>query len=132
MGRLSGGQSYRLDGETLRPTESSFQREVLKRLDGIDSRLASVEAEQRKQREELTAMHDEQLKISTRVDMLLWGGGIAFALMTVVVAIFTLWLSTPKGRKHEDTPPASQPIILQIPPYPYGREQEKQSPSRAL
>ena len=42
------GQAFRVEGDILRPeSQSSFQQEVLRRLDGIESRLVAVEQEQR-------------------------------------------------------------------------------------
>ena len=87
---------------------SEFKSVVLSRLDNI----------------ELSQQH-----LTDRIDWLqttiYWG----FALITVIIALFTLWLSTPRGSRHKDSVQASQtqPIILQIPPYPYFHEKDKQS-----
>ena len=72
------GQEFVIEGSALRPAEqSSFQQEVLRRLD-------SIEASQ-------LAMHDEQLVLRTRVDMLIYGGGIGFTLICAVIAWTSLF-----------------------------------------
>ena len=129
-----GGQQFRIAGDTLLPMQNSFQQEVLKRFDGIDSRLDGIESrldkvESRLDKVEsrLGAVETSQLHMNDRIDWvqttIYWG----FALMGVIAAVYTLWLSTPKGSKQNNTPPASQPIIVQLPPYPYHQEREKQS-----
>ena len=39
------GQTFRIEHDTLRPAENNFQSEVLRRLDGIESRLGVLEVE---------------------------------------------------------------------------------------
>ncbi len=101
---MINGQEYRLDGDILLPSrERGYQEEVLSRLDGI-------EAEQR-------VIHDEVVILRTRVDMMLWGGGILFTLLCLIMAYTSLF--APKYWKQEepahDKPP--QPIIIQVPAY---------------
>ena len=72
------GQEFVIEGSALRPAgQNSFQQEVLRRLDGI-------EASQ-------LAMHDEQLVLRTRVDMLIYGGGIGLTLICAVIAWTSLF-----------------------------------------
>ncbi|MBR0035207.1 MAG: hypothetical protein IJP54_05995 [Synergistaceae bacterium] len=103
------GQEFVIEGSALRPAgQNSFQQEVLRRLDGIESRLGAVETEQK-------TMYEEQLILRTRVDMLIYGGGIGLTLICAVIAWTSLfaprfWDS--KGSQQNQTP--SQPDTQSI------------------
>ena len=113
-----GGQSYRLDGEVLRPTETPFQREVLRRLDGVEaeqkelrSELRELRAEQKDLRAEVKVLAENQAAISGQIEridsqaaMTLWVIGIGFALMTVVLGVIGLLPTLWAGRKNEASP----------------------------
>ena len=95
----------------------STDRELLLSING---RLITLEAEQSGMQERMNALIQQQERIADRLEWMqttiYWG----FAIIALIVGLFTLWLSTPKARKHEDPPhsPSVQPVIIQIPPYP--------------
>ena len=101
------GQEFKAEGSVLRPaSESSFQQQVLKRLDGI-------EAEQKSIRAEVRTIHDEQLVLKTRVDMLIYGGGIAFTILCAVIAWTSLFAPKfwERSTKSESVQPDNQSVI---------------------
>lgn len=82
-----GGQEYAIGGNTLRPTESTFQSEVLRRLDNL-------EQEQKYQREALQIIGTQQQVLIQRVDDLstfiywiLGAIGLFLAAITILPAI---------------------------------------------
>ena len=115
------GQEFVIEGSALRPAkQSSFQQEVLRRLD-------SIEASQ-------LAMHDEQLVLRTRVDMLIYGGGIGLTLICAVIAWTSLFAprfwDSKKGRQSEQPAPSQptlQPIVINIPASAYAPQPEQKS-----
>ena len=119
------GQRYQLEGvASVAPPPSQFEQAVLKHLDTIDLRLGALESTQRAISETLAVQ-------VSRLDMLIWWGGLAFTVLAAVIAfvgIFAPKMWEAMSRKPEvSSPPSSPPIIVQMPPYPYVREQEKQS-----
>lgn len=106
------GQDFIVDGRSLKPAPvNSFQQEVLKRLDGIES-------EQKAIRSEVQNIHDEQLVLKTRVDMLIYGGGIAFTILCAVIAwtsLFAPKLWERMTRKESAPAPAPAPTVITIP-----------------
>ena len=121
------GQEYRVEGSVLKPVSNNFQQEVLKRLDGIESRLGAVETEQKAMRSELQAVHDEQLVLRTRVDMLIYGGSIGFALLCAVIAWVSLFAPRFWDRKKDtqsEPSTALQPIVINVPAYSPQSEQK--------
>ena len=113
------GQEFVIEGSALRPAEqSSFQQEVLRRLD-------SIEASQ-------LAMHDEQLVLRTRVDMLIYGGGIGLTLICAVIAWTSLFAPRFWDRKKErqsenSSQPTLQPIVINVPASAYAPQPEQKS-----
>ena len=120
------GQEFVIEGSALRPAEqSSFQQEVLRRLDGIESRLGAVETEQK-------TMHEEQLILRTRVDMLIYGGGIGFTLICAVIAWTSLFAPRFWDRKKErqsenSSQPTLQPIVINVPASAYAPQPEQKT-----
>ena len=103
------GQEFKVEGSVLRPvSESSFQQQVLKRLDGIESRLGNVETE-------LTIIKHDQAALQTSVYWFL--GAIA-----IFLAAIQLW----PNKKGSDSSSRNQPIVVQMPPiYPYPYDTRK-------
>ena len=114
------GQEYQLSAESV---SNGFRSEILKRLDGLESSHKEIKAEQKTQASMLNVLHEQSAVQTSRLDLMLWIIGAGFALMTILIGGFTLWLSTPKAQAPAEKlpepimPPAPQPIIIQL-PYP--------------
>lgn len=113
------GQNFRVEGNVLKPVSNNFQQEVLRRLD-------SIESEQKKIRSEIKTMHDDQLILQTRVDMLIYGGGIAFTILCAVIAWTSLF--APRFWEHSKKETSSlQPIVITVPASAYNPQPEQKT-----
>lgn len=74
------GQQFVIDGQTLKPApENTFQQEVMKRFDGLESRMGRLE-------NRMTALEHQQDITNSRLDMGIWSAGICFAVLALVIA----------------------------------------------
>ena len=81
------GQEFRVEGSVLRPaSENSFQQEVLKRLDGIESRLGNVESR-------LVVVEQEQRLLHVKVDDLQTSVYWSFAAIGIFLAALGLLIA---------------------------------------
>ena len=79
------------------------------RLDSIEFRVKSLESGQEQTRAEIQAVHDEQIALGAKVDMLLWGAGIIIGAATLAVTIWSIIKPSHKER------PESSPTVITIP-----------------
>lgn len=95
------GQAFRVEGDVLRAeNQNNFQQEVLRRLDGIESRLGMIEAEQR-------LLHVRVDDLQTSVYWVLGVVTLIFTMVTLpaaITAIISLF------RKPEPSHPDAQSI----------------------
>jgi len=95
------GQAFRVEGDVLRAeSQNNFQQEVLRRLDGIESRLGMIETEQR-------LLHVRVDDLQTSVYWVLGVVTLIFTIVTLPVAI-TAIISL--FRKPEPSHPDAQSI----------------------
>lgn len=110
------GQEFRVEGSVLRPaSQSNFQQEVLKRLDGIESRLGNVESR-------LVVVEQEQRLLHVKVDDLQTSVYWVLGAIAIFLAAIQLW----PNKKDSDSSSRNQPIVVQMPPiYPYPYDPRK-------
>ena len=89
------GQEFVVEGSVLRPAGSNFQQEVLKRLDGIESRLGAVEQEQR-------ILHVKVDGLQTGVYWTLAGIGIFLAALGIPAVIASVLSVFRRAEKQQD------------------------------
>lgn len=78
-----GGREYFIEGDTLRPSQSSFEQEVLKRLDKIETRLDGIEAR-------VGALETGQQVLTAKVEGLNHSVYWVLAVIGLYLAILTL------------------------------------------
>ena len=85
------GQAFMLEGEVLKPAaESDFQQEVLRRLDGIESRLGNVESRLGVVEQEQRLLHVKVDDLQTSVYWVLAAIGIFLAALGIPAIIASI------------------------------------------
>ncbi len=96
------GQEFVVSGSMLKPAPSNFQQEVLRRLDGIESRLGVIETE-------VTIIKHDQASLQTSVYWVLGAVGIFLAALGIpaivasVLSVFKTSESKQADTKQADT-----------------------------
>ena len=116
-----GGREYFIEGDTLRPSQSSFEQEVLKRLDKIEVRLDGIEARQERiearQGEHTAAIQElstEQRVLAARVDdvyhSVYWGVAVIGIFIAFAPVIPSLYRRLFGKEEKPETSPSPAPV----------------------
>lgn len=87
---IINGQEFAIAGGMLRPVQSSFQSEVLRRLDGIESRLDGIESRLGTVEQEQRLLHSKIDGLQTSVYWILGAIGIFLAAIGIIGIISTV------------------------------------------
>lgn len=77
------GQRFVIEGTTLKPSESTFEQEVLRRFDNIESRVGKIESE-------LVVIHHDIATLTTSVYWVFGAIGIFLAALGIPAVISTI------------------------------------------
>ena len=123
-----GGREYFIEGDTLRPSQSSFEQEVLKRLDKIEVRLDGIEARQERiearqeriearQGEHTAAIQElstDQRVLAARVDdvyhSVYWGVAVIGIFIAFAPVIPSLYRRLFGKEEKPETSPSPAPV----------------------
>lgn len=104
-----GGREYFIEGDTLMPSQRSFEHEVLTRLDGIESRLGKLESRAGALETEVGFLRHDQANLQTSVYWVLAAIGLYLAMITLppfILGLFRKWTGS-------DKPSVSQGFSIQ-------------------
>ncbi len=115
------GIQYKVESSSAAPTIKT---------ESLIPRLINIEQTQQTQAEILTDINTQLAVQTSRIDMLIYGGGILFTVLCALIAYTSLF--APKYWAHSDkkdgTEKQVQPIVIQLPPYMPAQEvKEKES-----